>query len=68
MTHGLSTRIMNRGKTLLESTLPMHLALQLASQTVEVQLWNWVMQMSYLGLMASELDLLGELFVNQVVK
>ena len=37
----------------------MLLALQLASQTVEVQLWNWVMQMSYLGLMASELDLLG---------
>jgi len=68
MTHGLSTRIVNRGKTLLESTLPMLLALQLASQTVEVQLWNWVMQMSYLGLMASELDLLGELFVNQVVK
>lgn len=46
----------------------MLLALQLASQTVEVQLWNWVMQMSYLGLMASALDLLGELFVNQVVK
>ena len=68
MTHGLSTRIVNRGKTLLESTLPMLLALQLASQTVEVQLRNWVMQMSYLGLMASELDLLGELFVNQVVK
>ena len=53
MTHGVSTRIVNRGKTLLESTLPVLLALQLASQTVEVQLWNWVMQMSYLGLMAS---------------